>query len=238
MIVGALVMAGAALVSGAAGFGLGVVATPLLLLAGFPLPFVITMNLVMSLATRLGVAYRFRRHVDLRRLAVLVAASLPGLYAGVQILEAVSRSTLKLVAAVVVMAAAAALMVARRPRRPLRAGTVAAGFVGGVLTTTTGLNGVAPGLLLARERERAPSFYGDIAVWAVVSAALGLAVLAAGGNVSGRALFPAFVLWLPGAVAANLAGTALGVRLPHRAFRMVVLAFVFAAGAVTAATAR
>jgi len=45
------------------------------------------------------------------------------------------------------------------------------------------------------------------------------------------------VLWLPGSLAGNWAGTSLGPRLPEAAFRRITLAIVFLAGAVTALTA-
>ena len=45
------------------------------------------------------------------------------------------------------------------------------------------------------------------------------------------------MLWLPGSLAGNWAGTVIGPRLPEAAFRRLTLAIVFAAGAVTALTA-
>ena len=67
LIVGGLLVAGAALLAGTSGFGLALVATPTLLLTGFSLPFVVTVNLLISLATRLPVAWRLRGAIDRRR---------------------------------------------------------------------------------------------------------------------------------------------------------------------------
>ena len=47
------------LVGGVTGFGSSLVTTPFLLLLGVPLPMVITANLTLVLATRIGVAARF-----------------------------------------------------------------------------------------------------------------------------------------------------------------------------------
>jgi uncharacterized membrane protein YfcA len=62
-------------------------------------------------------------------------------------------------------------------------------------------------------------------------------VLAAEGALREDALYPAFLLWLPGSIAGNWLGTVLGPRLPEAAFRRLTLAIVFVAGGVTAITA-
>ena len=239
LVAGGIIVAVAALLAGASGFGFGLLATPLLLLAGFSLPFVITINLLVSLATRISVAYRFRRELDRRQAAILVAASLPGLYLGARTLEAVDDAAIKLAVGVLVMLSAVGLLITldRPPPAPVAGARVATGFIGGFLTTTTSLNLVALGLLLARDKVRAGRFFAELAVFAIASAGIGLLVLAARGEISERALYPAFALWLPGALAANFVGTAFAVRLPERPFRVLVLAVAFAAGAVTAATA-
>lgn len=101
----------------------------------------------------------------------------------------------------------------------------------------TSLNGVAPVLLLARDKAALRSVLADLALYFVASNAIGLAVLFAEGALDSEALFPAFVLWLPGSLAGNWAGTVIGPRLPEIAFRRLTLAIVFVAGAVTALTA-
>jgi uncharacterized membrane protein YfcA len=54
LVLGGALAAVAAFLAGASGFGLGLVATPLLLLSGFSLPFVVTVNLLISLASGSG----------------------------------------------------------------------------------------------------------------------------------------------------------------------------------------
>lgn len=238
LVLGAFLVAAVALVAGASGFGFGLLATPLLLLSGFSLPFVVTLNLLMTVAARLSVVARLRRAVDPRRAALLVGGSVPGLYVGASILEAVDEHDLRIVAGLAVMAAAAAILYAERhpPRVPGPGAPLAAGFLGGLLGTSTSLLGIPPALLLARQRLAAVSFIADLAVYFVVSGTLGLAVLAAAGELDGDAS-RAFVFWLPGVLAANAIGTTIGLRMPQRAFRLGALTLAFAAGALTVATA-
>jgi uncharacterized protein len=239
LVLGALVTAAVAFAAGTSGYGFGLLATPVLLLIGFSLPFVVTVNLLVALATRLSVAYRFRRHIRRRRTALLVVGCIPGLLLGAYVLTAVDERPIHAAAGLAVMVAS--LLLALTSVRPARAGwraaPLAAGFAGGFLGTTTSLIGGPPALLLARERLAATGFFADMALYFVVASAIGLATLGAAGEFRAAALFPAFVLWLPGVLAGNLAGTHVGVRLSERPFRLLTLLVAFVAGAVTAATA-
>jgi uncharacterized membrane protein YfcA len=239
LLAGGLIVLAASFLGGVTGFGYSLVATPLLLVLGFPLPFVVTVNLALACLTRISVAYRFRADLKRRRAAGLIAGSVPGLFLGATVLTTVDESTIKVAAGLVVMAAAVLLWraVSAPPPEPLPGAPVAAGFAGGFLGAATSLNGVAPVLLLARDKAAPRSMLADLAIYFVASNAIGLAVLLVRGALDSDALFPAFVLWLPGSLVGNWAGTVIGPRLPEIAFRRLTLAIVFVAGAVTALTA-
>jgi uncharacterized protein len=239
LLAGALVVAAASFLGGVTGFGFSLVATPLLLLLGFDLPFVVTANLAVACVTRISVAYRFRSDAKPGRAASLIAGSVPGLWLGAVVLTTVDVATIKLGAGLVVMAAAVLLWraVNAPPPREMPGAAVAAGFAGGFLGAATSLNGVAPVLLLARDKAAPRSVLADLALYFVVSNAIGLALLLVAGGLETDALYPAFFLWLPGSLLGNWAGTTIGPSLPETAFRRLTLAIVFVAGAVTALTA-
>jgi uncharacterized membrane protein YfcA len=152
------------------------------------------------------------------------------------VLTTVPESSIKLAAGLVVMVAAVLLWRAasQPPPPPLPGAAVVAGFLGGFLGSAASLNGVAPVLLLARDQAAPRSFLADLALYFVVSNAIGLLILLAQGAFDRDALWPAFVLWLPASLAGNWAGTSVGPRLPEVAFRRLTLAIVFVAGGVTA----
>jgi uncharacterized protein len=239
LLAGGFVVAAASFIGGATGFGFSLVATPLLLLLGFSLPFAVTVNMALAFVTRLAVAYRFRGDLRPSRAAGLIAGSVPGLWLGAIVLTTVPESTIKLCAGLIVMGAAVLLWrsVSAPPPRPLPGATVVAGFAGGFLGTATSLNGVAPVLLLARDKAAPRSFLADLALYFVASNAIGLLILLGHGAIVSQALFPAFALWLPGSLVGNWAGTTVGPRLPEAAFRRLTLALVFLAGALTALAA-
>jgi uncharacterized protein len=239
LFVGGLAVAAAAFLGGVTGFGYSFVATPLLLLNGFALPFVVTANMAVAGITRISVAYRFRADATPRRAGGMIAGCVPGLWLGAVVLTTVDESAIELAAGLILMGAAALLWraVSAPPPRPLPGAPVAAGFAGGFLGAATSLNGVAPVLLLARDKAAPRSFQADLALYFVAANAIGLLTLLVQGAIASDALVPAALLWLPGSLVGNWAGTSIGPRLPEVAFRRLTLVIVFVAGAVTAISA-
>lgn len=238
-VLGGLAVVLASALGGATGFGYGLIAVPLLLLLGFPLTFVVTANLALAMLTRVSVVYRFRSYLHRRRAAMLILGSIPGLYAGTRVLTGIAPTTIKRVAGVAIALIALVLLRSLKapPPPPVPGAPLAAGFLGGFLGATISLNGVPAVLLLARDRASPYSVLADLALYYVVSNTIGLGLLALRHVLVAPALYPAALLWLPGALLGNYAGVALGARLPQRAFRYLALAIACAAGLVTALTA-
>jgi len=239
LLIGGGVVALAAALGGATGFGYGLVATPLLVLSGFSLPFVVTANLAIGLITRVAVARRLRVHIVWSRAMLLVAGSIPGLYLGARTLTGIDPRPIKIAIGVVVMTLAVLLVRRSGTAAPqtVPGAVLGAGFAGGFLGAVASLNGVAPALLLTRDKVAPIALIADLAAYFVLSNGIGLGILTTTGGLSTRALWPAFALWIPGAVGGNLVGVALAPRVPERRFRQLTLTLVFIAGAVTIATA-
>ena len=236
VLAGGLSVLVAAFLGGVTGFGYSLLATPLLLLLGFGLEFVVTINLALAFVTRISVVYRFRRFITRRRVAGMVGGSLPGLWLGAQVLTTVSEEAIKLAAGLLVMVMAVILArdSSEEPPPRIPGASVAAGFTGGFLGSATSLNGIGPILLMARDKASPRSFLADLALYFVASNALGLIVLYSEDAISETALEDVFLLWLPASLLGNWVGTALGPRLPTQTFRRLTLIVIFVAGAITA----
>lgn len=234
-----LVVCGAALLGGISGFGFALISTPLLLALGFPLAFVVPMNLAIAMLTRVVVAVRLRAHIRYGRVALMAAASVPGIGLGLLALGAVPAGAIKLATGILVMAAAALIWwsSSRPPLRPWPGAAAVAGALGGFLGATTSLNGIPPVLLLSSERAAPKRFQADLALFFVLTNIATLALLGWGGRLPGSAALPLGALWLGAALVANHVGTSLGGRLPAATFRAVALALAFLAGLMTVLTA-
>lgn len=225
----------ASILGGATGFGASLLSTPLLLLVGLPVPAVVVVNLAATLVTRTAVLYRSRRHVNLRRVALLAAGSIPGAWLGAVTVGLIPPDVLKPAAGVLVVLAGLrlAFVDGSQPRRPGTALVTATGLTGGYLSTTTSLNGPPAAVLLARARVPPTSFIADLAGYFVVTNTLSLAILAARDQIPHAVLWPALPVFLVTAVAGNQFGGWIARRLSGRAFRTAVVVLVVVSGLVT-----
>jgi len=233
-----IVVAIAASLAGASGYGFSLMAAPLLLLAGLDAGPVVFSCLLLTAVTRLAVAIRFRASVERSSAVFLIAGSLPGLFVGSRFVAAGSANLLRAAIGFTVMAVAVAFFAVRsRPRdAPGRWRCLAAGFGGGLLGALAGLNGVGPA-------------FGANSLEAVAQAAVchprRLRLRLRRDRASGRARDDAHPLWAAGyaiawapvALASNAVGVAAGLRLSPARIRPLALLVSFAAGAGAAATA-
>jgi hypothetical protein len=239
IVLGALVLAFAAVIGGATGFGAALASMPFLLLLGMSVPEIVTVNLAVTVVTRAVVVVRFRRDMVRWRVVLLCAASVPGGWLGAVTITAVPMVATKILAGAAIVVLGLLLALKRTGDQPLPARTsvTVAGFIGGYLGTTTSLNGALPAILLTREQTPARTMIADLAGFLVVSNVLSLLILAARHELATTVLWPALPIWTVAALAGNTLGNWIGPRLPALAFRRTVLAVIIAAGLVTVGAA-
>lgn len=227
----------AAFLGGLTGFGYSLIATPLLLTLGLHPAAAVTINLTIALITRVAVTVRLRSYVRWRRALSLTIGSVPGLLLGAVVGDVLDPSAVRVVAGVLVLVVAPILMV-RQPKpgnKPLSRYAFA-GFVGGVLGTSTSLNGVPAAVMLSADQQDQRSFIADLAVFFVFGNALSLIVLSVRDGIDPSNL-RLLAWWLPGALVANVLGTSLAPRINSEVFRVITCVLVMAAGVATLVSA-
>ncbi|MEM8532141.1 MAG: sulfite exporter TauE/SafE family protein [Chloroflexota bacterium] len=234
-LIGGIIVFVAAVLGGIAGFGFALLCTPLLLIVGFPLSLIVPVNLSLALVSRISVAYRFRNHLNTRRVFLLVVSSFPGMYIGIWVLTLISSSILQAATGVVIMLAV--LLMARTPQqettKPLAGAVYIAGLLGGFLGATTSLNGIPPALLLVRDQTSPRQFQANLALFFVMSNAITLFFLTTQQQIDFFTILPIFMLWLPSVLLGSILGIVLSTRLSTTVFRRMVLVIAFVAGAIT-----
>jgi uncharacterized protein len=200
-------VAAGGLVQSATGFGFALIAAPVVTASLGPVAAVPTVTVVGLMVSALTLAGEGRRPAVLRSAAaVLVAAAVPGMAAGAAILARAPEDALKVGVAVVV--ALSVVAVTRTPRalpegeRGTRTG-LAAGLLGGLLATTSGVNGPPLLVHLRRVGAGAMETRDTLAVIFLVSGVLTVAVLAVGQTLRVPSSVPLLVV-------AAAAGQALG----------------------------
>ena len=218
-----VLVAGAACVQGAAGFGMALLAAPLLTLVDrsfAPAPLVLA---VLPLSVL--VAQRDWAHLDRRGLAWAIGGRLPGVVLGGVAAALLSQHTLALVLGLGVLVAVSLSMVTAR-LRPTPGTLVSAGFASGFMGTTTSIGG--PPMALVYQRSDGPAFRSTLAIYFAAGALMSLTALAVAGRMGAHELRLGLLLW-PGVILGFLLSRPLTRYLDEGRTRPMVLAISAAA---------
>lgn len=222
-LLAALVAAAGSCLQGAVGFGVNLIATPLLLLIDdvfVPAPVIVASGLLNVLIMRREGA----GSVD-RRIHIAIAGQIVGAVGAGAVIAAVPTRSLSLLFAGCVLAAVAVSASGLHPRltpRTLVGAGVAAGFMG----TVSGIGG--PPIALVYQRADGRTLRGTLARFFLVGTAVSLPTLAVVGAL-GRAELVASAVLLPGVVVGFVASKPLVRRIDERGVRPFVLALSAAA---------
>lgn len=192
LVVGGLAVFAGAIVQGGVGFGLGLVAVPVLtMLVPDLMPGAAqVVNLVLPLFT-LAVEWR---KVDWRGVVFAALGRLPGSVIGGAIVVTFTVQARSLFVAVMVLLAVA--LTGRALSVPRNGFTItSAGFVSGVTGTATGIGG--PPIGLVYQSAKGPQIRATLAMFFFLSAAQSLAILAYVDELPARALLTGAALIVP-----------------------------------------
>ena len=196
-------MAMSAMVQGAVGFGLGMLAIPVLIY--LDIRFVPGPLLVAALTMHMLVLRRDRSGVDRSGLAMLLGGRVLGTIPAALLLAWMPLDGMKILLASVVLAGAV-MGVLHSGGHPTRAVLFGAGTASGFMATAAGLGG--PPVALVYQRETGLRLRGTLAAYFIVGTVVSLAALAWAGRFGAEEIRLAGVL---------IPGTVLGYFLSRRA---------------------
>lgn len=223
LLVCGLAVALGALVQGVLGFGLALLAVPVLAWAA---PQTVPVGVLVAVMPLVVVsALRERAHLDLRGLGWALVGRLPGGALGALAVAALPvRGLQLLVAGTVGLAVLAAVVADSRPARlrPVRRTTLAlAGALSGLGGTTSGIGG--PPMAVAFRNSGGPAIRSTLAAFFVAGALLSIGSLALVGEVSPTRLTAGLVL-LPFVGVGYLLSGLVRPRVRPEVLRVAVLA--------------
>lgn len=187
-IVGAALVVGGCL-QGSLGFGLGMLAGPVMVLVD-PTLVPGTLLLLATALTVVGVAVE-RAHLDLSGARWAIVGRVPGTVAGAALVAVLSARALSITLAAVVLAGA---VVAARGWSPLPTAPalVVAGAASGVMGTATSIGG--PPMALVWQRSRGAQLRGTMSAFFLVGCFMSASALVVVGAIDGRTVLRAGAL--------------------------------------------
>jgi uncharacterized membrane protein YfcA len=225
-------------IQAATGFGFALVLSPALFAVLDPTEAVATL-LALGLVLNVFVLIEDGGHANWRRITPMLLAALPGLLAGLVLLNALSKEALQIAVGLAVVGAAALQLSARsaangrshRPELPGVAG-LTAGFLSGVLTTSISVSGPPIVLWLEAHGIGPSEFRASLAASFLALNLIGWALLI--GAEGSPSVDADVVLPLLGVVVAGYAlGTLAFRRLGSERFFGLALALVICTGAAS-----
>ena len=223
IVILAVTAVGAAIQS-AAGFGMGMISAPILLLIYAPL--VPGPLLASSLVLTVLVVYRDRAHIDFRGVGLALAGRVLGILGAAAFLLVASPQLFDIVFAILVLLAvflsAAGFEVEPGPRT-----TILAGGLSGLMGTISSIGG--PPMALLYQRSGGARLRGTLGSYFLAGVTLSVAALALVGRFGHEEILLSLFL-IPGMVLGFVAAAPFRHLLPDRAVRPLVLGLSFIAG--------
>lgn len=225
-LVASLVVALAAAVQGAVGFGLVLIAAPIVTLLDVRL--VPGPMLVAAFVLTVVMAVRERAGLDTRAVGWAFTGRVPGSFLGAWLLAQLDAAALEVAVALAVLVGVG--MTASRVRIPITtASLLGAGFVAGVMGTTTAIGG--PPIAIVYQHESGLTLRGTLSGFFVVGSLLSMVTLLLVGRFGWVDLQLGLAL-LPATMAGYAAGRPATRVLDRGYTRLAVLAVSTAAAAV------
>ena len=221
----AAILVVAVTVQSVSGFGLALLAVPLLLFVIDPKVAVVLLAVVGPLST-ISIAFAEREHVLWPLVLRMAGPAFFGMPIGFWILTELGARALEVAIGVLVIVLTGLLVSGVRisDRRDV---DVAAGLASGILATSTGTNGPPLVIALHAKHLSPPRFRSTVSATFVVEGLVTLAVFAIGGRIDAE-VWRLALFAIPGLFVGRLAGTWVVRRIDPERFRILVVALLFA----------
>lgn len=231
LVIAIVIVAVGGVVLGTVSFGLGSVASPVLLLLIGAKPTVVIINIFIVVQLSLVLSTTWR-HMDLRLTRWMILGGIAAAPLGVFVLNIAAPSVLRIaIGVVIVVMGLLSLRDSRLPIATFPGSGVVYGFATCLTTTAIGIGGPLGGIYAVAQRWPPATVRAALAVMFTVSSLLAVVLFAFTGLYTRDTLINAAVL-LPGLLAGFGIAQLLVGRLHQQAFRRAVIVLVVLAGSV------
>ena len=223
----AVLFAGGAL-QGVAGFGMGLIALPVLLRT-LPRESVVPLMTALAWAMNAQMFFRLRRDADLRVIAVFLLGACVGTQLGVYIPSLVPPRVFQIAVGLLICLSGLAIWKGWRVSLKSVFARFAVGGLSGALGASISLSGPPIAIFMTAGGVPKNVFRSSTALYFLLLNTVTLFTFGAHGALDAR--FLRLLVWLlPPLVLGTACGVRLGSRVPEAKFRAVVIALIFVSG--------
>lgn len=213
---------------GITGFGQGLIAAPVAFVL-FDKSTALTVLIVTGIILNGYLAVTIKARLLLRTLCILLAGSVVGLPIGLMVARSVSLSALQLAVGIISVVSVLALLFykVRLHRRP--AYSLVAGFVSGILQTSTALSGPPVILLLAEENTAKQTMRKLLPAYFLIMGVMAAGLFIPAGLLGGRGIIIGFIA-APLVIYGGYVGNDETRKIHQKFYRRLVMCSVLATG--------
>lgn len=231
IFVAIIIMFVAASVQGLAGFGRALIAAPLIALF-VPADETVVIMIMLGVVGALVMVLQTYRHMHLKRMIPMVLFGIIGSIAGVRILSILPVKELKIIMGAFIIFSAILLSTGFRIKiRNEKAAYSVAGFIGGLTNGALSFGGPPTVLFLQNQNEEKNVFRANLSFFFLIIGLVGSINLLLNGMLTIDLASRAGILAFP-TILGTFIGNILSHKFPEEIFKKVVLAILFAAGAM------
>lgn len=219
----------AGFVQGLTSFGFALISMPLLAKL-MPLQQAVPMVVALSLLTNIAVMYECRKHLDIKRIWLLVISSIAAAPLGTYVLLLVDEHVLQIAAGSLVVLFAVILISGKTfPIRDEKLAFVPVGAVSGLLNGSISMSGPPVALFLSNQGVGKQTFRANITAYAIILNVITISTYVYGGLIDRQALTD--LSWtVPALLIGAAAGIKAGSKLQEQRFKKLALRLIIVSG--------
>lgn len=232
VVIGIIIIFFAGMIQGITSFGFSLLAVPLLSMF-IPFKIVVPMLIIYSLFLNSIILYNVRKHVNLKKIYILVIAGIVGTFFGTYALESLDESILKIVVGVIITLSAIAFIKGyKMPVKNEKLSYLPVGLLSGLLNGSASLSGPPIILFLKNQGAEKQIFRASLTsyFWALNISTIPIQM--ARGLID-KNVMTYTVYLLPGLVIGVLVGIKLGDRVDEEFFKKLTLGLILFMGVLS-----
>ena len=232
IILGILIIFTAAMTQGATSFGFSLIALPLLGMM-IPLQVAVPILMIYSLILNSMILYSIRRHVQLKKILLLVIFGMVGTPFGVQLLKVLEENTLKMmVGIIIVLVAGVNLTGYHFTVKNEKAAFIPVGLASGLLNGSVSFGGPPIVLFLNNQRVAKQIFRGNLTLYFWIINLFSIPTYFLSGLITQEVGIYSLYL-LPGLILGTFLGIRIGNRVNEALFKRVSMSLIMGMGVLS-----